>query len=104
MLYFKSTYNRVKRRSGANPSYFRWKLTAPAAAANFLPGSTYDLVDARNGTVDLESVLYIRESESTSSPAASSASSSTAPANSPSTSATPATARSTRGSTSSSPV
>lgn len=64
-LSFKSTYNRVKRRSGASPSYFRWKLTNTAAAANFLPGSTYDVVEGRNGTVDLESVLYIRESEST---------------------------------------
>lgn len=64
-LFIKSTYNRVKRRSGASPSYFRWKLFATSAAANFLPGSTYDLVDVRNGTVDLESVLYIRESEST---------------------------------------
>lgn len=64
-LYVKSTYNRVKRRSGSSPSYFRWKLTTTAAAANFLPGSTYDFVQARNGTLDLESVLYIRESEST---------------------------------------
>ncbi len=64
-LYIKSTYNRVKRRSGSSPSYFRWKLTTTAAAANFLPGSTYDVVQARNGTLDLESVLYIRESEST---------------------------------------
>lgn len=64
-VYVKSTYNRVKRRSGSSPSYFRWKLTTTAAAANFLPGSTYDFVQARNGTVDLESVLYIRESEST---------------------------------------
>ena len=64
-LSFKSTYSRVKRRSGSSPSYFRWKLTNTAAAANFLPGSTYDVVEARNGTVDLESVLYIRESEST---------------------------------------
>ncbi len=63
-LYFKSTYNRVKRRSGSSPSYFRWKLTTGTTAANFLPGSTYDLVQARNGTLDLESVLYIRESES----------------------------------------
>ncbi len=64
-LYVKSTYNRVKRRSGSSPSYFRWKLFNTAAAANFLPGSTYDVVEARNGTLDLESVLYIRESEST---------------------------------------
>ena len=64
-LYFKSTYNRVKRRSGSSPSYFRWKLATGATAANFLPGSTYDLVHARNGTLDLESVLYVRESEST---------------------------------------
>ena len=64
-LYVKSTYNRGKRRSGSWPSYFRWKLFNTAAAANFLPGSTYDLVQARNGTLDLESVLYLRESEST---------------------------------------
>jgi iron complex outermembrane receptor protein len=64
-LSVKSTYNRVKRRSGASPSYFRWKLTNTAAAANFGAGSSYDVVDGRNGTVDLESVLYIRESEST---------------------------------------
>lgn len=64
-LFVKTTYNRVKRRSGASPSYFRWKLTNTAAAANFGAGSTYDLLEARNGTVDLESVLYIRESEST---------------------------------------
>ncbi len=63
-LYVKSTYNRVKRRSGSSPSYFRWKLYTAANSANFLPGSTYDVVDARNGTLDLESVLYIRESES----------------------------------------
>ncbi|MEY4939877.1 MAG: hypothetical protein RIQ93_1612 [Verrucomicrobiota bacterium] len=63
-LYLKSTYNRVKRRSGSSPSYFRWKITTPAAAANFEPGGTYDLLTARNGTLDLESVLYIRESES----------------------------------------
>jgi TonB-dependent receptor len=63
-LYVKSTYNRNKRRSGSSPSYFRWKLAAGATAANFLPGSTYDFVQARNGTLDLESVLYIRESES----------------------------------------
>ncbi|MCX6956038.1 MAG: TonB-dependent receptor [Verrucomicrobia bacterium] len=63
-LSFKSTYNRVKRRSGSLPSYYRWKLTTTAAAANFLPGSTYDSLEARNGTLDLESVLYIRESES----------------------------------------
>ena len=65
VVYLKSTYNRVKRRSGSSPSYFRWKLTTPATAANFLPDSTYDVVNARNGTIDLESVLYIRESEST---------------------------------------
>lgn len=65
VLYFKSTYNRVKRRSGSSPSYFRWKLTTTAAAANFLADSTYDVTNARNGTLDLESVLYIRESEST---------------------------------------
>lgn len=64
-LFVKSTYNRVKRRSGSSPSYFRWKLFNTAAAANFVAGSTYDVVDARNGTIDLESVLYIRESEST---------------------------------------
>lgn len=64
-VFIKSTYNRVKRRSGSSPSYFRWKLATAATAANFLPGSTYDFVSARNGTIDLESVLYIRESEST---------------------------------------
>ncbi len=64
-LFVKTTYNRVKRRSGSSPSYFRWKLFNTATAANFLPGSTYEVVEARNGTVDLESVLYIRESEST---------------------------------------
>lgn len=65
-LFVKSTYNRVKRRSGSSPSYFRWKLFNTAAAANFdLTRSSYDVVEARNGTVDLESVLYIRESEST---------------------------------------
>lgn len=64
-LYVKSTYNRVRRRSGSSPSYFRWKLFNTAAAANFVAGSTYDLLEARNGTIDLESVLYIRESEST---------------------------------------
>lgn len=65
-LFVKSTYNRVKRRSGSSPSYFRWKLTNTAAAANFdLARSSYDVVEAKNGTVDLESVLYIRESEST---------------------------------------
>jgi TonB-dependent receptor len=64
-VYVKSTYSRNKRRSGSWPSYFRWKLTTAASAANFLPGSTYDLLDARNGTVDLESVVYLRESEST---------------------------------------
>lgn len=64
-LFVKSTYNRNKRRSGSSSSYFRWKLVTTAAAANFLPGSTYEVVNARNGTVDLESVLYIRESEST---------------------------------------
>lgn len=64
-VYVKSTYNRVKRRSGSSPGYFRWKLTTNAQAVNFLPGSTYDVVQARNGTIDLESVLYIRESEST---------------------------------------
>lgn len=66
VLYVKSTYSRVKRRSGSSPSYFRWKLVAPATAASFAPGSTYDLLEARNGTLDLESVLYIRESEGTS--------------------------------------
>lgn len=65
VLYVKSTYSRVKRASGSWPSYFRWKLTAPAAAASFLPGSTYDTLEARNGTLDLESVLYVRESEGT---------------------------------------
>ncbi|MBI5693130.1 MAG: TonB-dependent receptor [Verrucomicrobia bacterium] len=65
VLYMKTTYSRVKRRSGSSPSYFRWKLTTGATAANFLPGSTYDLLEARNGTLDLESVLYIRESEGT---------------------------------------
>jgi TonB-dependent receptor len=65
VLYFKSTYNRNKRRSNSSPSYFRWKLTTTATAPNFVTGSTYDNVQARNGTVDLESVLYIRESEST---------------------------------------
>jgi hypothetical protein len=64
-LFVKSTYNRVKRRSGSSPSYFRWKLFNTAAAANFVAGSTYDNLEARNGTLDLESVLYIRESEST---------------------------------------
>ena len=64
-LSFKSTYNRVKRRSGSSPSYFRWKLFNTAAAANFGAGSNYDVVEGRNGTVDLESVLYIRESEGT---------------------------------------
>jgi iron complex outermembrane recepter protein len=64
-LFVKSTYNRVKRRSGGSPSYFRWKLFNTAAAANFGPGSTFDVVEGRNGTIDLESVLYIRESEST---------------------------------------
>lgn len=64
-VYVKTTYNRVKRRSGSSPSYFRWKLFNTAAAANFVAGSTYDFVQARNGTVDLESVLYVRESEST---------------------------------------
>ncbi len=64
-LFVKSTYNRVKRRSGSSPSYFRWKLFNTAAAANFGPGSTFDVVEGRNGTIDLESVLYIRESEST---------------------------------------
>jgi TonB-dependent receptor len=63
VLYVKSTYSRVKRRSGASPSYFRWKLTTGATAANFVPGSTFELLEARNGTLDLESVLYIRESE-----------------------------------------
>jgi TonB-dependent receptor len=63
-LYVKSTYSRVKRRSGAWPSYFRWKLTTARTAASFAPGSTYDLLEARNGTVDLESVVYLRESES----------------------------------------
>jgi iron complex outermembrane receptor protein len=63
VLYVKSTYSRVKRRSGSSPSYFRWKLVAPNTAASFLPGSTYEALEARNGTLDLESVLYIRESE-----------------------------------------
>lgn len=64
-VFVKSTYNRVKRRSGSSPSYFRWKLFNTATAANFGPDSTFDVVEGRNGTLDLESVLYIRESEST---------------------------------------
>ncbi|MBM3853148.1 MAG: TonB-dependent receptor [Verrucomicrobia bacterium] len=65
VLYMKTTYSRVKRRSGSVPSYFRWKLTAPATLASFVPGSTYDALEARNGTLDLESYVYIRESEGT---------------------------------------
>lgn len=65
VVYVKSTYSRVKRASGSVPSYFRWKLVAPATLASFTPGSTYDVLEARNGTLDLESVVYIRESEGT---------------------------------------
>jgi len=62
-LYFKYTYNLIKRRSGSNNSYFRWKATAPRAAASFKPGSTFDLVNIADGqgTIDTESVLYLRE-------------------------------------------
>lgn len=65
--YFKSTYNLIKRRSGSNNSYFRWKATAPRAAASFKPGSTFDLVDIADGqgTIDTESVLYLRETRAT---------------------------------------
>jgi iron complex outermembrane recepter protein len=66
-VYFKSTYNLIKRRSGSNNSYFRWKATAPRAAASFKPGSTFDLVDIADGqgTIDTESVLYLRETRAT---------------------------------------
>lgn len=65
VLYLRTTYNRVQRRSGSVPSYFRWKLVAPQTAASFLPGSTEDALEVRNGTLDLWSVVYNRESEST---------------------------------------
>lgn len=66
-LYFKTTYNLIKRRSGSNNSYFRWKATAPRAAASFKPGSTFELVDIADGqgTINTESVLYLRETRAT---------------------------------------
>ena len=65
--YFKTTYNLIKRRSGSNNSYFRWKAAAPRAAASFKPGSTFDVVDIADGagTIDTESVLYLRETRAT---------------------------------------
>ncbi len=65
VVYFKSTYSRVKRASGSVPAYFRWKLLAPTTLASFTPGSTFDVLEAKGGTLDLESVVYIRESEGT---------------------------------------
>ena len=63
-VYFKSTATNTATDSGAYPSYFRWRLDVPQAAASFLPGSTYDVVSTNPvGTVSLESVLYKRESE-----------------------------------------
>jgi TonB-dependent receptor len=66
-LYFKATYNLIKRRSGSNNSYFRWKATAPRAAASFKPGSTFEVVDIADGqgVIDTESVLYLRETRAT---------------------------------------
>ncbi len=62
-VYFKSTYNILKRRQGSNNSYFRWKAVAPRAAASFKPGSTFDVVNIADnqGQIDTESVLYLRE-------------------------------------------
>ncbi|MBI5382609.1 MAG: TonB-dependent receptor [Opitutae bacterium] len=66
VVYLRSTYSRGQRRSGATSTYFRWKLSASQSAANFdLPNSSYDVVNVKSGgTLDLESVVYNRESES----------------------------------------
>lgn len=64
-LFLRSTYSRMDRNGASPPSYFRWKLVAPNTVASFVSGSTYDLLEARNGTLTLESVLYTRNSEST---------------------------------------
>ena len=62
-LYFKNTVNVIQRRSGSNNSYFRWKATAPRAAASFKPDSTFDVVKIADGVgeINTESVLYLRE-------------------------------------------
>src|SRR5688572_14167795 len=63
-VYFKSTATNTGTDSGAYPSYFRWRLDVPQAAASFVAGSTHDVVSTNPiGTLSLESTLYIRESE-----------------------------------------
>ncbi len=63
-VYFKTTASNSNTDSGAYPSYFRWRLDVPQAAASFMAGSTHDVVSTNPvGTLSLESVLYIRESE-----------------------------------------
>ena len=63
-VYFKTTATNTDTDRGAFPSYFRWRLDVPQAAASFAPGSTYDVVTTNPvGTASLESTLYIRESE-----------------------------------------
>ncbi len=63
-VYLKSTANNTRTDSGAYPSYFRWRVDVPQAAASFVAGSTYDVVTTNAvGTASVESVLYIRESE-----------------------------------------
>ncbi|MBI5692210.1 MAG: TonB-dependent receptor [Verrucomicrobia bacterium] len=61
---WKTTAANTRTDRGAYPSYFRWRLDVPQAAASFAPGSTYDVVTTNPvGTASLESTLYIRESE-----------------------------------------
>lgn len=59
VLYFKGTLGDTRVEEGSYPGYFRWRLYANQSAANFAPGSTYDLVTATGGTIDLESVYYV---------------------------------------------
>lgn len=64
VLYLKTTANNTSTTSGSYPSYFRWRVDVPQAAASFAPGSTYDVVTTNPvGTASVESVLYKRESE-----------------------------------------
>jgi iron complex outermembrane receptor protein len=63
-VYLKTTANNTATSKGAYPSYFRWRLDVPQAAASFVAGSTYDVVTTNPvGTASVESVLYIRETE-----------------------------------------
>ena len=64
VLYFKSTYQRINRSSGAVPAYFRWKLSVPKNKTSFDPTSTYNLVKTYGvGTVDVLAMNYIKETE-----------------------------------------